>query len=138
MRSIFAAVAAGVCAMSLASAVLADSSMSSSGSMGMTKTVTGQVIDLACYTSSGAHGMSHAKCAMACAKAGGALGILTSDGNVLVSIGPSPGADPNKLLLPFVEKNVTVTGKVFAGHGLSTIAISKVTAAAMSNSMMSH
>ena len=137
MRSIFAAVAAGVCAMSLASAVLADSSMAS-GSMGTMKTVTGQVIDLACYTSVGAHGMSHAKCAMACAKAGGALGILTSDGNVLVSIGPSPGADPNKLLLPYVEKSVTVTGKVFAGHGLSTIAISKVTAAAMSNSMMSH
>ncbi|HLJ82795.1 MAG TPA: hypothetical protein VKT51_01300 [Candidatus Eremiobacteraceae bacterium] len=138
MRSFIAAAAAGVCAMSLASAVLADSSMSSMSSMGKVQTVTGQVIDLACYTTSGAHGMSHAKCAMACAKAGGALGILTSDGNVLVSVEPKPGSDPNKLLLPYVEKNVTVTGTVYSGHGLSTIAISKVAAAAMSNSMMSH
>jgi len=134
MRSFLAAAAAGVCALSVATAALADNSMSSS--MGKTVTVTGQVIDLACYTSSGAHGMSHAKCAMACAKAGGALGILTSDGNVLVSIEPKPGMDPNKLLLPYVEKNVTVTGTEFAGHGLSTIAISKISAAATSNSMM--
>ncbi len=137
MRSILAAAAAGIIAMSLTSAVLAADSMSNMN-MGKTQTVTGQVIDLACYTSTGAHGASHAKCAMACAKAGGALGILTSDGNVLVSIGPKPGADPNKLILPYVEKNVTVTGTVFAGHGLSTIAISKVMPAAMSNSMMSH
>ena len=135
MRSILAAAAAGVFAMSLASAVLADNAMSTAGK---TQTVTGQVIDLSCYTSSGAHGMSHAKCAMACAKAGGAMGILMSDGNVLVSIEPKPGADPNKLLMPYVEKNVTVTGTVFAGHGLSTIAISKVTPAAMSNATMSH
>ena len=137
MRSILAAAAAGACALALASAALADNSMSSSmGSMGKMVTVTGQVIDLACYTSSGAHGANHAKCAMACAKAGGALGILTSDGNVLVAIEPKPGMSPNKLLLPYVEKNVTVTGTEFSGHGLSTIAISKVSAAAMSNSMM--
>jgi len=132
MKSILAAAAAGVCALSIASSVLA-------ADMGKSETVSGQVIDLACYTSAGAHGMSHAACARACAKAGGALGILTKDGNVLVSIEPKPGADPNKWLLPYIEQNVTVTGTVFAGHGLSTIAITKVTPMAMmSGNHMSH
>jgi len=43
-------------------------------------TITGQVIDINCYTTMGASGEGHKMCAQACAKAGVALAILSNDG----------------------------------------------------------
>src|SRR6267378_2374486 len=45
-------------------------------------TLTGQVIDVNCYTTMGASGAGHKQCADACAKAGVALAILSSDGTI--------------------------------------------------------
>ncbi len=122
MSKLFALAAAGLLAISVATAALASENAMSGKQM----SVTGQVIDLACFTSAGAHGASHKACALACAKAGGSLGILTKDGEVYVSIEPKPAADPNKLLLSHLEETVTVTGTVFESHGLKTIAIASV------------
>jgi len=122
MMKVMAFAIAGSLALAIAAPVMADSM----GSANKTVTVTGQVVDLACFLSKGVHGMDHKACATACAKAGGALGILTKDGDVLVSIEPGPGQDPNKLLLPYVEENVTVTGTEFDSHGVKSIAIASV------------
>ena len=40
---------------------------------------TGEVVDLACYVSSGAKGADHAGCAKSCVKGGQPMGLLTLD-----------------------------------------------------------
>lgn len=140
MRNLIALAAAGSAALLLTVPALASDSMSSGSMSGPSKTVTvtGQVVDLACFLSTGAHGASHKACAKACAKAGGALGILTKDGDVLVSIEPSPGVDPNKLLIEHVEDTVTVTGTEYDAHGVKSIVITSVKAADAMSDHMSH
>jgi|SRR5579864_3482593 len=124
MKTLIAFAIAGAVVFAFAKPAPADDTSAS----GKSVTVTGQVVDLSCFLSAGAHGASHVKCATACAKAGGALGILTSDGNVLVSIEPGPGKDPNAKLLPYVEQSVTVTGTEYDAHGIKSIAVASVTA----------
>src|SRR5438034_9588635 len=47
-------------------------------------TITGQVVDLNCFTTNGQSGAGHKACAQACAKAGVPLGVLSSDGTIYV------------------------------------------------------
>ncbi|MBI2486185.1 MAG: hypothetical protein HYW01_04345 [Deltaproteobacteria bacterium] len=90
-------------------------------------TITGQVVDPACYVSQGLNGETHAKCATACAKAGQALGLLDKKASILYQVlEPAPGADPNKLLIDHVEKDVTVKGKVFHKDGMHAIVPAEV------------
>src|SRR5260370_7592284 len=63
-------------------------------------TLTGQVIDVNCYTTMGASGAGHKQCADACAKAGVALAILSSDGTIYMPATPKPGHPQNPKLPP--------------------------------------
>jgi len=92
-------------------------------------TVTGQVIDLNCFTTHGAQGAGHKECATACAKAGVPLAILSSDGTIYLPVSGKPGDPQNALLIDHVEGKVTVTGTTHFDHGLHTIEIKSVTAA---------
>jgi hypothetical protein len=125
MKRLIALAIAGSAAIAFASPVIADDTSSAA----KTVTISGQVVDLACFLSKGVTGASHKSCATACAKAGGALGIMTKDGDVVVSIESGPGQDPNKLLLPYVEQNVTATGMEYDSHGVHSMAIASVTPA---------
>src|SRR3989442_5256573 len=67
-------------------------------------TLTGQVIDVNCYTTMGASGAGHKQCAATCANAGVALAILSSDGTIYMPVS-SKAADPqNSRLEPFAEE----------------------------------
>ena len=92
-------------------------------------TITGQVIDLNCYTTQGASGAGHKQCAQACAKAGVALAILGSDGTVYVPVSSKPGDPQNSRLIDFAEAKVKVTGTLRFANGLHTIEIKTVAAA---------
>ena len=46
------------------------------------KTVEGELIDVTCFAGMGAKGAQHEMCAVACAKNGQPIGVLTSDGKV--------------------------------------------------------
>lgn len=95
-------------------------------------TITGEVIDVACYLSSGARGEDHVACAKACAKAGGALGILTADGKVYVSLLPDDHKNnPNHLLVDHVGHNVEAKGYVRAKGGVNGIMVRSVAMAKM-------
>src|SRR5712692_8182489 len=61
--------------------------------MGKDVSMTGQVIDLSCFTTTGASGPSHKACAAACAKSGMPLAILSDDGKLYMLASPKP-ADP--------------------------------------------
>jgi len=92
-------------------------------------TMTGQVVDLNCFTTNGASGAGHKACAQACAKAGVPLGILSSDGTIYVPVSSKPGDAQNSKLEQFVESKVKVTGTHRMVSGLHTIEIKTVTAA---------
>jgi len=92
-------------------------------------TLTGQVIDMNCYTTMGASGAGHKSCALACSKAGVGLAILGSDGNIYIPVSSKPGDPQNSRLEPFAEGRVTVTGTQRVAGGVHTIQIKTIAAA---------
>ena len=90
-------------------------------------TVSGEVVDVACYLASDAKGPDHVACATACAKAGGALGILTADGKLYVSLLPDDHKkSPNHLLMDFIGKNVEAKGYVRVKGGVNGLMIRSI------------
>ena len=53
--------------------------------------IEGEIVGLACYTSSGLKGSEHKSCAKRCLTRGTPAGILDKDGNLFVIAAPSPG-----------------------------------------------
>ncbi len=93
-------------------------------------TLTGEVVDVSCYLGHGAKGEGHKACAVSCAKAGGALGILTSKGMLYVSLMPDDHkGGPNEKLMAFIAQNVKVEGTVKSGGGVNGIVVKSVAAA---------
>ncbi len=91
-------------------------------------TMTGEVVDVSCYLAQGAKGEDHADCATACAKAGGALGILTKAGKLYVSVLPDDHkSGPNALLMDHIAHTVSVKGYVRSKGGVNGIMITSVT-----------
>ena len=89
--------------------------------------ITGEVVDVACYLAGDARGPGHVACATACAKAGGALGILTADGKLYVSLLPDDHKkSPNHLLMDFIGKNVEAKGYVRVKGGVNGLMIRSV------------
>jgi hypothetical protein len=93
-------------------------------------TVTGEVIDIACYFENGSCGPKHADCAARCIASGLPVGIKAKDGKVYLLIGklipPGPSPAPqhetlNAQLAPYAAKIVTVSGWIVVKQGLSVI-----------------
>jgi len=88
-----------------------------------TETVKGQIVDEGCYKMDKSNtGVDHKMpkgdtkdCAIACAKAGRPMAILTSDGKVY-EIAGGLAADKNAKIVPHVGHTVEVTGDVM-DHG---------------------
>ena len=86
-------------------------------------TVKGEVVDIACATKKGdgGKGDAHAGCAMACAKKGQPVGILTAD--AIYEVHGDWAANSNAKLLDFVAKQVEVTGEVTEKDGKKMLAV---------------
>src|SRR5262245_13684060 len=75
-------------------------------------TVRGEVVEVSCYTKLGidkSTGAGHAACAKECVAKGQPLAILT-DGDGLIKITGDYAADKYAKLLPYVGRQVEVTG----------------------------
>ena len=93
-----------------------------------TETVKGQVVDQTCYTKDKANnGKDHkmpqdvTDCAIACAKKGAPLALLTTDGK-LYQITGGLAADNNAKLVAHVSHTVEITGDVTEKDGKKMIA----------------
>src|SRR5947209_13961754 len=86
----------GLCALPLAA-------QGHAATAGNEMTITGQVVDLNCFTTNGASGAGHKACAQACAKAGVPLGVLSSDGTIYVPVSSKPGDPQNSKLEQLAE-----------------------------------
>lgn len=96
-----------------------------------TETVTGQVIDLYCYSMNKEDsGMDHRagrECASACAKyEGQPVGLLTADGKVYQLAGGLV-ANNNAKVAPHITHTVTVTGEVTEKDGMAMLAADALT-----------
>lgn len=114
MRKIFALMAGAALVAALAAPLVAQT------------TVKGEVVDVQCAVKKapGGKGADHAGCAMACAKKGAAVGVMTAD--AIYTITGDYAANSNAKLLDFVAKRVTVTGTVGEKDGQKTIAVTSI------------
>jgi hypothetical protein len=88
------------------------------------ETVKGQVVDMSCYNMDKSNtGVDHKMpkgdtkdCAVACAKAGRPMALLTSDGKVY-EIAGGLAADKNAKLIAHISHTVEVTGDVMDHDG---------------------
>ena len=91
-------------------------------------TVTGELVDHACFIRTGddGRGVDHAACAVACAQIGQPVGLVTEDGDVYVMAGAVTD-DNNALLVPHMSHIVEVTGVVTEGNEVTTLTADEVT-----------
>lgn len=93
-----------------------------------TESITGKVVDTTCYMKDKANnaGMDHKMpadtkdCALACAKEGMPLALLTSDGKVY-QIEGALADNKNAKLIPHIAQTVTITGDTMEMGGKMTI-----------------
>ncbi|HET9941444.1 MAG TPA: hypothetical protein VFR25_10135 [Candidatus Eisenbacteria bacterium] len=97
---------------------------------GERKTITGEVMDPACFLEAGPKsiGTGHFQCAVDCVRSGQTLAIYDRDADRIYFVaGELPGRNPNEPLLPYIHKKVDVTGVVYHRSDAYGIVISKVT-----------
>jgi hypothetical protein len=106
------------------------SSVASPTESRLAASVTGEVIDMACYFDDGASGPDHAACARMCIASGLPVGLKGKDGTIYVLIGkqeppsPQPAAKHESLnaqLAPYAAKIVTVSGTIVSKKGVNVI-----------------
>ena len=100
---------------------------------GKSDTIKGYVLDSACAFTKNLKKPISPECAVACAKAGSPLVILSDDGTIYWPISDAtPSSGQNEKLLPFAGQKVTATGKVFERGGSRALVIDKVESMASS------
>ncbi|MHB8384439.1 MAG: hypothetical protein ACYDC3_19115 [Candidatus Binataceae bacterium] len=94
---------------------------------GTSKSVTGTLEDSFCYGSMGAHGPSHQKCAMGCAKVGIPVSLVESDTKKIYILLPAKNAQPMPDdIINKMEDKVTVSGKEYSKGGVNFLTVDSV------------
>ncbi|MEK7382313.1 MAG: hypothetical protein AAB262_03400 [Elusimicrobiota bacterium] len=92
---------------------------------GKTETISGELLDMACYMAHEGKGKKHAKCAAACVKGGAPIGLLTQDGKVYLVVGDHENEKPFLEAKALAGLNAKITGTVFTRGGLTAVIVSK-------------
>jgi hypothetical protein len=94
---------------------------------GQSGTITGYVLDSACAFTKNLEKPVSSQCAVACAKAGSPLVILSDQGTIYWPIAQTtPASGQNQKLLPFAGLKVAATGRVFDRGGSHALVIDKI------------
>src|SRR5262245_31313906 len=89
-------------------------------------TVKGEVVDLWCYLEGGDRGADHKKCAVACAKAGNPIGLVTDKDEVYVMMGIKDHQPGREVLIDKMAETVTVEGTLVKKGGVQVIYVTSV------------
>jgi hypothetical protein len=87
-------------------------------------TLTGEVVDLHCYTSRGAHGPEHAGCSNACLARNVPAGLLV-DGQLYLLLNEKPVVVSEKVA-GLAGKTVKATGKVVERNGMKALMVETI------------
>ena len=120
------AVALGLMLAAYALPVTAHEGHHNPGEKVVTKTITGEVVDMGCYLGHGARGEKHVSCATKCLNQGMPMGLLTSNGTLYLVTLDHDNADPYNSLKDMAGKDVTVTGGLLTRSGMKAIEASTV------------
>src|SRR5882762_11427760 len=94
-----------------------------------TVTVEGYVLDSACAFTKGLEKPISRDCAVACAKEGSQLVILTKEGAIYWPIdSATPAKGQNAKLLEFAGNRVKATGKLYERGGSQALVVESITA----------
>ncbi len=96
---------------------------------GVTTTITGEVMDPACFLEAGSKsiGKGHFQCAVDCAKSGQTLAIYDrAIDRIYFIAGELPGRNPNDPLMKYIHQKVDVLGTVYHRSQAWGIVIVKV------------
>jgi hypothetical protein len=97
--------------------------------MGTPMTITGEVMDPACFLEAGPKsiGTGHYQCAIDCVRSGQNLAIYDRENDRIYFIaGELPGRNPNDPLMAYIHKKVDVSGVVYHRSQAYGIKINKV------------
>ena len=99
------------------------------GAGGKDVTVTGELVDMACFMAHEGRGKKHAKCAEQCVLGGAPVGLVTDDGKVylLVEDHSTPKAKkPYAQAKEMVAETVTITGHAYERGGVQAVVVESV------------
>jgi len=96
------------------------------GEKAVTKTVTGEVVDMGCWLGHAARGKDHISCATKCLNEGMPIGLLTSNGTLYLVTLDHDNVDPYASLKDMAGKDVSITGELLSRSGVKAIEASKV------------
>ncbi|HEX7830954.1 MAG TPA: hypothetical protein VF787_14960 [Thermoanaerobaculia bacterium] len=88
-------------------------------------TMTGEIVDLHCYTSRGATGEEHAGCSNACISRDVPAGFLAENGTLYLLVNEKPTSVKEKVAGK-AGKKVKVTGKVVERSGMKALQLTSV------------
>ena len=92
-----------------------------------TVSVTGEIVDSACYIKMGAKGESHRDCAQKCAQAGIPLALVEDGtGKVIWLASQNDMETPNPKLVEFAARKVTITGTYAERGGAKILVVASV------------
>jgi hypothetical protein len=87
--------------------------------------IVGEIVDLHCYTSRGAHGEEHAGCANACLSRDVPAGLLAPDGTLYLLVNEKSTSVKEKVAGK-AGKKVKATGKVVERNGMKVLQLASV------------
>jgi hypothetical protein len=88
-------------------------------------TMKGEIVDLHCYTSRGAHGEEHAGCSNACISRDVPAGFLAEDGTLYLLVNEKANSVKEKIAGK-AGKPVKVTGKVVERSGMKALQLATI------------
>jgi hypothetical protein len=90
------------------------------------QTVTGEIVDLACYLSHGVKGAKHATCAKKCLASGSPMGLLTKQGSLFLLVNDHEHEAAYDSAKKLAAELVKVTGDISHKGGLKALIVDKV------------
>ena len=90
------------------------------------KTVTGEILDMKCYMTSGEKGEGHKECAAMCINGGAPMGILADDGKVYLLIEGKNASAAFEEAKKYAGDMVTITGTLSEKNGVQALIVTEV------------
>ena len=88
--------------------------------------LSGEVVDLACYVGHAAKGPDHQKCALKCAQMGQPMGLLTSEGKIYLLVADHAEPDAYNKARSLAGVQVEIRGEPMDRDGLTILTVHDV------------